>query len=919
MQKRITNAYYPHFSVADDSMRRGDRAVRVSNEKVDHGTYDMNEEEASERHDNSNGTSSDHSSIGLNGATPTSSNNTPSNIYKDVDGSNSHTKAMSSEPRSEEEASIGSIAFSENQSGEVSWSESEGSTYISEDSESALAVRPVRKVKVVTIKVPEAEEDEVPAAYLDADIERKRKELTKPAERKVSDLVQVDLGNDQAQETENETQRQDLSSAQRPTKPSSLKKPRYKGETSATEKPNESLPVRPPKAKKVTLADEATAMLEKLGRDVSPEKKTNEDPRNFPLSYSPSPPYKRDDNRIYLEHVDYYSDIDAASTNDGLSEGGFISKDATSAIFCRRLIPLVIPVRKPAADEMSAVSSVNESSVMLSVMGGDGNSERAIHTHRSVPRKEEIKSSGDHAKRDPMRLSNVDYLSKVDIASENEDMSTVGYTIPYNVAHAAFDQRKAVPKEIPLYDGQGDVPLQGAAKRPFFIHVPSSFRQDSFSSLDSVSLTDESFGNDENFGDAGSDDAVRPAREGEQRAQPKESKNDKKDVANEKFTHPARTSKGAKISATKAKQMKSTTTDQKAKDSNKKRTNRAVPVHAAKDSNKKTTKSALQVHEAKDLNQKTTKSALPVHAEKGLNKKTAKSALPLHAEKVEDDSSTDLRIQALKKKIIRMQKSAEVMIAATSPQLESEVKKTVKPDEVENKKNMRNSETKKKSSVDSLKHKEIDSQKNSERLPEASSKQERPYHAKKRSDDLKGKLKLYDVDYLANVETASSDNDLSTVEIRMSKATASEAFSDGPIPAEVPVDIMDDVSAFQCEEEDVENGLRKQYARVPTGHPDYKKSSSQILLNKTKREAIYYFRKAKEQTFTVAGKFKHGAVSASHKMQQNPRAQKIQAVFMALWTKYMEGRTMTEQMIVGVVGLSFFVLVILLIVVIAKK
>jgi hypothetical protein len=901
MQKRITNAYYPHFSVADDSMRREDRALRVSNEKVDHGTYDMNEEEESERH-NSNGTSSDHSSIELNGATPTSSNNTPSNIYKDADGSNSHTKAMSSEPRSEEEASIGSITFSEKETGEVSWSDSDGSTYVSEDSGSALAVRPVRKVKVVTINVPEAEEDEVPAPYLGADIEHKRKELKKPAERKVSDLVHVDLGNDQAQETENETQRQDLGSTQRPPKPSSLKKPRYKGETSATEKSNESLPVRRPKAKKVTLADEATAMLKKLGRDVSPEKAKYEDPRNFPLAYSPSPPYKRDDNRIYLEHVDYYSDVDAASTNDGLSEVGFISKDATSAIFCRRLIPLVIPVRKPAADEMSAVSSVNESSVMLSVMGGDGNSERAIHTHRSVPRKEEVKSSGDHAKRDPMRLSNVDYLSKVDVASESEDISTVGYTIPYNVAHAAFDRKKAVPKETPLYDEQGDVPLQGAAKRTFFIHIPSSFGQDSFSSMDSISLTDESFGNDQLFGDEGSDDAVRPAREGEQRAKPKESKNDKKDVANEKFTEPARTLKGAKISSMKAKQMKSTTGDQKPKDSNKKTTNSVLPIHAAKDSNKKTTKSALPVHTAKDLNKKTTKSAFPVHAEKA-----------------EDESSTDLRIQALKEKIIRMQKSAEVMIAATSPQPENEVKKTVKPDKVENKKNMKNSETKKKPSVDSRKHTEINSQKNSERLPKASSRQKRQYHAKKRTDDLKGKLKLYDVDYLDNVETASSDNDLSTVEVRMSKATASKAFADGPIPAEVPVDIMDDVSAFQCEEEDVENGLRKDYARVPSGHPDFNKSSSQILLNKTKREAIYYFRKAKEQTVTVAGKIKHGAVSASHKIQQNPEAQKIQAVFMALWTKCMEGRTITEQMIIGVVGLSFFVLVILLIVVIAKK
>ena len=76
------------------------------------------------------------------------------------------------------------------------------------------------------------------------------------------------------------------------------------------------------------------------------------------------------------------SDFEEASINDDISSVHFISKEETHAIFCRRLIPLEIPVQD-AEDEISEVS-VNDSSVMLSMVAGGNSEKSSSHSSRSA-------------------------------------------------------------------------------------------------------------------------------------------------------------------------------------------------------------------------------------------------------------------------------------------------------------------------------------------------------------------------------------------------------------------------------------------------------------------------------------------------------------------------------------------------------
>jgi hypothetical protein len=283
------------------------------------------------------------------------------NADDNANGSNSNTENMSIDQRTTEGTSVGStISMAEKRPGEVvSWSESEGSTYVSEESESSHAVPPSRKVKVVRVTC-------IPDVKGNGTIEPKSTQS-----RGHSELFDVDLGKvqDGNMDTEaNEIKQQDSTSAQRPSKqPYHSKHHRDKVENTRVEqrtKALESKSASPSQPKKTTLAEEAAAMLKELGHDVWPNRGSHEkcSLESFPMSYSSSPP-NTPENSFGLENIQFYSDVDQASTNDGLSAIGFISKEATRPIFCRRLIPLEIPVCY-SEDEVSAVSTVNGSSVM---------------------------------------------------------------------------------------------------------------------------------------------------------------------------------------------------------------------------------------------------------------------------------------------------------------------------------------------------------------------------------------------------------------------------------------------------------------------------------------------------------------------------------------------------------------------------
>ena len=99
------------------------------------------------------------------------------------------------------------------------------------------------------------------------------------------------------------------------------------------------------------------------------------------------------------------------------------------------------------------------------------------------------------------------------------------------------------------------------------------------------------------------------------------------------------------------------------------------------------------------------------------------------------------------------------------------------------------------------------------------------------------------------------------------------------------------------DEEDVEKGLLPKQSG-PT--KQQRSSKSPIPLpKKVQREVLYYIRKAKENA--------------------SPVAEKMQTTLGELWTRYMDGRTKSEKIIIGIIAVSVFILFVLLIAVVAKK
>ena len=96
-----------------------------------------------------------------------------------------------------------------------------------------------------------------------------------------------------------------------------------------------------------------------------------------------------DDDLIHLDNVEYVSEIDeAASDSESLSSLESLSKDATDSIFCRRMVPLMVPVRKnKEEDEVSEVSYGNDASTMGASVRDFDDTECAVKVHVGPPPK----------------------------------------------------------------------------------------------------------------------------------------------------------------------------------------------------------------------------------------------------------------------------------------------------------------------------------------------------------------------------------------------------------------------------------------------------------------------------------------------------------------------------------------------------
>jgi hypothetical protein len=86
-------------------------------------------------------------------------------------------------------------------------------------------------------------------------------------------------------------------------------------------------------------------------------------------------------------------------------------------------------------------------------------------------------------------------------------------------------------------------------------------------------------------------------------------------------------------------------------------------------------------------------------------------------------------------------------------------------------------------------------------------------------------------------------------------------------------------------------------------YQNHNRSAKHVTLKKVKKEMFYNLRKAKESVYQRSG----------------PLTQNLKAELISLWRKYMDGRSRTEKIIIGIIALSFFILLIILIVEVARK
>ena len=593
------------------------------------------------------------------------------------------------------------------------------------------------------------------------------------------------------------------------------------------------------------------------------------------MSYSASNTTQNDPN--HLDNVDYYSDVDVASRNDDISEVGFISKETTSSIFCRRLIPLEIPMEN-ADDDLSAVSTINDSSRIPSVMGDD-NSELAVrNAHQSAAEGKEAPEK-DAQKR---TLESVDYLPFVEVASarHNQDLSTVEYKLPYKIAHVAFEKTISVPAVIPIRNHQDDVStIRGSVtpKSTLLMEICIPAMQHTMSSLHSASFDSIPTADNGLYGDEDSDDAVRLIKENTKT----KSSNIKGRIDKKRPACDSKTDHGV--------------------------FSKLIPQESQK----------WRHHMPQTRNEASTE--MDTRAPNKSARRMNKGLQSLHHDN--ESSSTDARIRKLKVKLRAMQESSsltesskkesdkekEICKQKMSPEKGSDA---IKPETVLTKLGVKGDNIE----VETGPQLSRKSSGAIEEVHQTVNPMERSCHSVQRSNDMNDRLELYDVDYLDTIDVASHDNDLSTVDIRFTQMTAKAAFvrtlnsvfgrenDDNSVPAEVSLKVQTVRSTSHNNEDnystvdDIEHGLcRKQKTSYKNGP---KQDSVASLANEPM-------------------KFKNVLVQAKTRAVAFGRA--LKKLALDSWQQHTEGRSTNEKIVILVIGISFFVLVVLLFVAIAKR
>jgi hypothetical protein len=486
-----------------------------------------------------------------------------------------------------------------------------------------------------------------------------------------------------------------------------------------------------------------------------------------------------------LQGIDYFSAVEVASTNSDLSTLNSLQKEDAESIFCRRLIPLDIPV-EDTTDEISVISIINEPS--------------QIEAQRV---KNEL---GDLQKKETIRLSNVDYHTSVDIASDHEDISTVGYKIPIKIAREAFDRTKKMPAEN--------------EKTSF--ELPKAITRNNSSASNLSSLNSDSYEEhtvEEAYSDGESDDAARPTKTAHINVK----------AIFQKYAHIVGNQSNSEDIPTKLPQ-----------------TNRAAG--------------------APFVNTKA-------------------------SEDIVIESSADVRIQNLKKKIIELNKDNG---------------KTPEPPTI-------------KYGYSHRKRSFMDADQIEAKIEELT-RTTKSMRKKRGSDfvDPTGGLKLWDTDDVNKTQFASYHNELSPVKIDITQQNThltigERLYTQLEIPSGKDDDDEDEVSTMMGDNNDfeappdMETALRTAIERKKNRN----KWNKRLSFGRVKREALYYVNKGKEK-FVSAACLKQPSGPIKYDIEST-------AAVTDLWIKFMNGRNKGEAILIIVIAVALFILFILLVVVLSGR
>ena len=587
----------------------------------------------------------------------------------------------------------------------------------------------------------------------------------------------------------------------------------------------------------------------------------------------------RDSPMFELENVDYISHFETASNDQDLSTVAFITKEVASGIFCRRLIPLEIPLLNPSQpDDVSSVSSESDSSTLAASkktkdkVEGKG---RTFSKHNSSASEaavrilQENSPDSESSEEDPLRLKNVAYLPSVEITNDHRDISTVG-VLSYTAADAAFQKLKRTDKlpleVVPISGDQTDdvSTIQGSVTNLLLIIPSHDNSNESMSSMCSGSLESRDVRDnptsDEKMNDTSSDIAVR---------------------IRSKVNAPT-------VSKEKAHQEKSFRSVEK-QEGGKNR-------HERKQETNQDKSRARASFERR--------SSPKVSTRKKRSHRSLKSENESKHSKARDEIEKEVM------KVLMSDKEANKTISSAKHLSEQliERKKSVKkkPSQTENKERTQNFEK------------------------QETEKPKRKPSSGRRSSTTDPSLMIQDIEYVPKIDVASHNRDLSTAGgHKLSVKDASLAFGlpGITVPHEIPIHDMEDISTIHCEircQEEIGGSsgekIKKSYLDdedEETGFVSVRLDSAREDSERKKKLSLQQLR---QDSFVVAGKVQQWTSRTAHKVktETGPFIERMKKDIILLWRKYMGGRSNSEIAVIIVIAISLFVLFVLLMVVLAK-